>query len=136
MSCAYNKTEDWRLGRAGVTSLEFAIVASLFFMALFSCMDLGRYYLIEHSLRTMVAEAARAAQADPTLLLSGNGPFLQNFAKAAPLVNDDNLSLTVLQSSAVTPGPITITVQGAYPFRAILWAALNGQIQDSTQLSY
>ena len=50
-----------------MTTLEFAIVGGLFLLLLFGSMDLGRYYLVEHSLRTIVAETARYAVAHPSL---------------------------------------------------------------------
>ena len=70
MSPASNKRSP-RLGCAGVTSLEFAIVAATFMALVIGCMDLGRYFIIEHSLRTFTSEAARAALANTAMSATG-----------------------------------------------------------------
>src|SRR5271170_3447536 len=107
MSCKSSKPGWRRLGRAGVTTLEFGFVALLFLMVLIGCMDLGRYYLTEHSLRTMVAEAARARLVT-TLPATINGPTLETFAAIAPFVNNTNLTLTVTPSLPFLKGINTI----------------------------
>jgi Flp pilus assembly protein TadG len=48
-----------RRRRRGSAGLEFAIVGGLFFVMLLAAIDLGRYYLTLHSLRTFAAEASR-----------------------------------------------------------------------------
>src|SRR3974390_2994097 len=61
MSCATNRRPLCRLGRWGTVSLEFALVAVPFVLIMIAGMDLGRYFITEHSLRTLAAEAARSA---------------------------------------------------------------------------
>jgi Flp pilus assembly protein TadG len=39
--------------------LEFALVAVPFLFLLIAAMDLGRYFITQHSLRTLTSEAAR-----------------------------------------------------------------------------
>jgi Flp pilus assembly protein TadG len=148
MSLAYNRQDRgrqdrggqdrgrWRLGREGVTSLEFGMVALIFLMVLIGCMDLGRYYLVEHSLRTIVAEAARAALVDASI----NGtidPTTAGFAAITPFVDNANLTLQVIQPSGF-PGVNQITVTATYSFAAYspIWRSLNGVISESTVLWY
>jgi Flp pilus assembly protein TadG len=127
----------WRLGRAGVTSLEFGVVALLFLMMLIGCMDLGRYYVIEHSLRTIVAEAARAALVNPSI----KDPIdltTAGFAAITPFVNNANLTLSVTQPSSFPGGVNQIIVTATYVFTAYspIWSSLDGTISESTELQY
>jgi Flp pilus assembly protein TadG len=120
-----------------VTSLEFGVVALLFLMVLIGCMDLGRYYVIEHSLRTITAEAARAALVNPAI--SGTiDPTSASFAALTPFVDDANLTLNVYPSPSFIIGVSTITVIATYNFTAYspIWSSLNGLISDSTELQY
>ena len=41
--------------------MEFALVAVPFLFLLIAAMDLGRYFITQHSLRTLTSEAARSA---------------------------------------------------------------------------
>jgi Flp pilus assembly protein TadG len=139
MSHKYSNPVWWRLGRAGVTSLELGIVALLFLMVLIGCMDLGRYYLTEHSLRTIVAEAARARLVGAIPNGTISGPTTDSFAAIAPFVNNANLiSLTVTQSPSFLLGVTTITVTGDYQFTAWspIWSSLNGTISEQTVIWY
>jgi Flp pilus assembly protein TadG len=138
MSHVCNKPARLRLGRAGATTLEFAVVALVFLTVLIGCMDLGRYYLIEHSLRTLVAETARVAQTDATL--NGSVPTTSSFALIAPF--GAKAQLNVSQNSVpppnITPSSIQITVTGTYPFTAWspIWSSLNGTISEQTVIWY
>jgi Flp pilus assembly protein TadG len=137
MSRASSKPLWWRLGRAGVTTLEFGVVAMLFLMVLIGCMDLGRYYVIEHSLRTVVAEAARAAQVNSSL--SGSiDPTTASFTALAPFVDNANLNLTVTQTPSGRVSIRQITVIGTYAFTAWspIWSSLDGLISDQTVVWY
>lgn len=133
MSRASSRSAWRRLGRAGVSSLEFGIVALLFLTVLIGCMDLGRYYLIEHSLRTIVAEAARAAQVNPSITGTID-PTTASFAAIAPFIDNANLTLTVTQTPSFRIGIRKITVTGSYAFTAFspIWSALDGTISDKT----
>jgi len=134
MSPVCNRPGWRRLGRAGVTSLEFALVAALFFTVLIGCMDLGRYFLIAQSLRTVTAEAARLAlvngmwgQIDPTAY---------SFGAMTPLVDNANLTLTI--SAGGNPGINTVTASATYVFTAIspLWSSLNGTMTETSVVWY
>ena len=49
--------------RAGTSALEFAIVAPLFFLALFTLIAYGIYLSVTHSVQQIAADAARTAVA-------------------------------------------------------------------------
>src|SRR5580658_3919504 len=135
MSHASNRPPRQRrrrpLGRAGVTSLEFGVVALLFLMVVIGCMDLGRYYVIEHSLRTVVAEAAREAWVNSSI----NGtvdPTTYSFGAITPFVDNADLTLDVERSRAALGGVKTITVTGTYTFTAYspIWCSLDREITE------
>jgi Flp pilus assembly protein TadG len=128
-----------RLGRAGVTTVEFAVVAQLFMTVLIGCMDLGRYYLIEHSLRTVVAEAAREVLVENKTTYNEMTvtPSSANFGAITPIVDNNNLTLIVNQFPT-RPGVTQITVTGTYAFTSYspIWRALDGNITETTVLWY
>lgn len=129
----------WRrpLGRAGVTSLEFGIVALLFLTVLIGCMDLGRYYLIEHSLRTVVAEAAREAWVNSSVEGTVD-PTTFSFGAITPFVNNANLTLTVTATPLAKGGVRKIKVIATYDFVAYspIWHSLDKTITESTVVWY
>ena len=49
--------------RAGTSALEFAIIAPLFFLALFTLIAYGVYLSVTHSVQQIAADAARTAVA-------------------------------------------------------------------------
>ncbi|MDP9591209.1 UNVERIFIED_ORG: Flp pilus assembly protein TadG [Shinella zoogloeoides] len=49
--------------RAGTSALEFAIIAPLFFLALFTMIAYGIYLSVTHSVQQIAADAARTAVA-------------------------------------------------------------------------
>ena len=67
MSSRSNKRHLPTSWTAGVTSLEFALVFPMFMLLFLATIEFGRYWLTVHSLRTLAAEASRAALIDTTL---------------------------------------------------------------------
>ncbi len=134
MSRKCNRPGCGRLGHAGVSTVEFAVVALLFLTVLIGCMDLGRYYLAEHSLRTVVAETARAALVDRSIDGSID-PTTASFVGITPFVDNADLTLTVTQHPN-RPGVTDIMVTGSYTFTAYspIWRSLDGTITETTEL--
>lgn len=135
---AFNRRGQLGLGSAGVSSLEFAVIAALFFIMLIGSMDLGRYYLVEHSLSTMVAETARYALTHPSLQGSNIDPTTVPVTTITPFVDTAGLTnLSVLQSLGM-PGTNQISVSATYQFSAFspIWNALNGPITETTKLQF
>ena len=134
-----------RLGNAGVTSLEFAIVALVFLSLIIGCMDLGRYYIIEHSLRSFASEAARAALANTTMSASSSNAMSYYSGQAwsgsltaiVPFLDPAILTLNVSQNPNTT-GVVSIDVTATYQFTAIspIWNSLNGTLTETTKISY
>jgi Flp pilus assembly protein TadG len=123
-----------RRGDAGATSVEFALVAVAFLTLLIGTMDLGRYYLIEHSLHSVVSEAARAALVDTTLF--GCDTAKARVIAITPALDPKLLELCVTQNP--NTGVNVVTVTASYSFSAIspMLASLNGTMSEAMQLSY
>jgi Flp pilus assembly protein TadG len=140
-----------RLGHAGTATLEFALVAIPFVFILLAGMDLGRYFITQHSLRTLVSEAARA-----TLVYCYGATGSCSLTPSTGTVNWQTVEAKVpfLQSASLTPTPTanqsapdpntgvrTISVTVNYPFTFLLpaWIGLNAglsPITEKTSLKY
>ena len=117
----------------------------MFMFVLIGCMDLARFFIIEHSLRTFTAEAARAALANTTMTATGGNSMAsyagQSWASGltnlVPFLDPSLLTLTLTQNPNST-GVISINVTTTYNFTAIapIWNVLNGVITDQTKISY
>jgi hypothetical protein len=120
-----------------VASLEFALVGLAFFMILFTAMDLGRYFLTVHSLRTLTSELARAtmvwcARQDAQGLTSPGGPPCTLPAAGAVSVASAKLKVPFLVAgsfaapapsgtrSFISPTEASITGSAAYNFSFIV----------------
>ena len=139
MSRKFSRPGSGRLGNAGASTVEFALVVLLFLTVVIGCMDLGRYYLAEHSLRTLVAETARTALVDTSIVNGGiSSPGSASYAATTPFIDDANLTLTVSQYHPNRPGIVTIKVTGTYVFTAYspIWNSLNGTITETTEVQY
>jgi Flp pilus assembly protein TadG len=144
MSRGSNKRRFPPLGRAGIGSLEFALVASAFFVMLFGAMDIGRYFLAEHSLHTLTSEAARAGLIDSAQHNCANvcgspvpASELTILGSTAPFLDTTQVTLNVTQSTS--SGVTTITAAATYPFAffaPILATAFTGPLSDTTRISY
>jgi Flp pilus assembly protein TadG len=121
-----------------VTSLEFALVFPMFMLLFLGTIELGRYWLTVHSLRTLAAEASRAALIDTTLGASAQDCTTPKtrVGGLAPFVNTSSLTLCVTQTTK--GGVITISVTASYPFGFVL-PILNpssGTLSETTLTAY
>jgi Flp pilus assembly protein TadG len=142
---AFSNKRQRELGCRGATALEFALVAAPFIFLMLAGMDLGRYFITEHSLRTLTSEAVRAtliacyASTTPCSLPAATQstiwskvPFLDATATGA--------SLSVTWSPPDASASVrTITVTASYPFAFVLpmWTSLfSSAITETTSLQY
>ena len=133
------------MGRSGTTSLQFALVAVPFVFLLMAGMDLGRYFITQHSLRTLVSEAVRATLVSCYGSASAcNLPSASETTVAAKVPFLTSGSITWVTASQTAPnastGVRTISVSVSYPFTFILpvWTSLNANspIAQSTSFQY
>jgi hypothetical protein len=126
------------LGTRGSTSMETALVFIPFMFIMIATTDLGRWFLTQHSLRTLSAEAARATM---VACYAAGTCSLSSTAKAQVQALTPFLasgSTTLNASQTVVGGVRTITVTATYPFNFIFapWTDLSGTITETTNLSY
>jgi Flp pilus assembly protein TadG len=134
------------LGEAGTASLEFALVALPFTLILIAGADLGRYFITQHSLRTLTSEAARAtlvycySQPKPcplTPALAQAAGATVPFLTAARIGWPSGLHI---ETAPDVNGVATISVTASYPFTFILpaWTGLNASspITESTTMKF
>src|SRR5689334_22316838 len=151
MSLGSNKRQRPALGRSGTASLEFALVAIPFVLLMIAGMDLGRYFITQHSLRTLTSEAARAtlvacygstSASGCPLPTSGAYPSEPSVVAKVPFLVPSSVTWVTANQTApnASTGERTISVTVTYPFNFILpaWTSLNvnSPISESTQLTY
>ncbi len=105
----------WR-DRAGTTAVEWAFCGLSLAALLLCSMELGRYYFMAQSLRSLVGEVARGAVVDTSLGSGGEDCATPKtrFASRTPLVNTAQLTICVQRVRAASQ--VTITVRGSHPF--------------------
>jgi hypothetical protein len=145
MSLGSNKRQRLALGGSGTSSLEFALVAVPFMLLMIAGMDLGRYFITQHSLRTLTSEAVRAmliACYGATAACPMGSSDKAAVAAKVPFLVAGSISWPTASQSApnASTGERTISVTITYPFTFVLpaWVGLNAgsPISESTQLSY
>lgn len=107
-------------------------------------MDLGRYFLTQHSLRTLTSELTRATMLQCSSSTAGctlSAANIQAVEAKVPFLVPGNITLNPgPPRTAPDPntGVMTITASVSYPFTFMLpvFAGLNGAITDTTQVSY
>lgn len=143
MKCASSRRRPG-LDCAGAASLEFALVGLAFLLILFGTLDLGRYFMTMHSLRTLTSALARA-----TLVYCGRTGAVYTSSCNLPAAGVDSAESQVpfLKSidftstpsatrSQAVAGVATITASATYNFTFVLpiFARLSGPISASTTL--
>lgn len=125
-----------RLGRAGSTSLEAALTAVLLVNLIVVALDVGRYFLTEHSLRAVTSEAVRAAVADSEL--GDCSAPKARVGAIAPMLEPAQLVLCVTREGLNTYGLVTVKATATYPFSAMspLLSALDGTVSERASLTY
>ena len=132
MSPASSSAARRRRWRAGTTSLEFGAVVLLFMLVVIGCMDLGRYYIVAHSMRTLVSECVRAVLAKTTLT------DCSSVYAMVPMIDTTAVTKDEFVRPGATVGISTIRVTLSYQFTAIspIWTSLSGRISETATVSY
>jgi Flp pilus assembly protein TadG len=147
-------------GSRGVTIVEFALVLPLLFVLIFSIVDFGLYFFIEHTLQFATREGARLALVGRTLN-DGQGNRLSREAsiikaisdKAQIAIDPSRLQISIFpvaagygdpadwQNTQDAGGPGTymrVTTRYVYTFvTPLLWTVVpNGHLQITAQATY
>lgn len=142
MSRAFNSR--YLRSQAGASSLEFALVAIPFLFLLLAGLDLGRYFMTRHALRTLVTEAARLA----VINCAGRGECDAATALPAPAVAwamvpfldaaGANASLSAQQTVDQATGITTVVATASYEFAFVLpaWTGMNGTFTETLRWNH
>jgi Flp pilus assembly protein TadG len=136
-----------RSDQRGSTTLEFSLVALAFLMLLLGVMEFGRFFFLQHNVKTLTAEAARQAliQTGASGVNGGCGGLTTNLADVKSKAIQKTPFLTVAGANAFTitcsvngDGQFVVNVSVSYTFSAIapFLTFLSRNITDSTRLIY
>ena len=132
------------LSTRGTASLEFALVGTLLMTLLFGSVELGRFMISLHALRTTTADAARAVALQGAANLNAarapcaglNGPLSAYHGRAVVL---GSAVTTVTMSGCVTLGSVTtVTVTVSLPFAIIIpvFSGMGPSLQEVAQAAF
>jgi Flp pilus assembly protein TadG len=91
----------------GTTMVEFAIVASLFFLLILWIMDIGRYFFVQHTMQFATREGVRLALVGKTLADS-SGKSMSRVASIVKTIQDG-------ASTTLDPAKLGISI---YPVKS------------------
>lgn len=110
-----------KLGRSGVTSMEFALIGLIFFVLTFGMFDVGRYGITVFSLRSLANAVARQTYVNcyQTQIVNGHSPSsctsnpltATQMRTVAPFLYVGGLTPSV----SITPSASTLTVRASQP---------------------
>jgi len=97
--------------RAGTSALEFAIIAPLFFLALFTLIAYGIYLSVTHSVQQIAADAARTAVAglNPTERVTLVNRYLDASRLDYSFINRTKMKVLVTDDPG-NPDQFTVTI--------------------------
>jgi hypothetical protein len=121
------------------------VVVVPFVFLLFGGLDLGRYFITQHSLRTLISEAARAtlvACYGSSIACPLPAASKTTVAAKVPFLVPGSINWVTASQSApnANTGVRTISITATYPFTFVLpaWVGLNANspIGESTSLQF
>ena len=97
--------------RAGTSALEFAIIAPLFFLALFTLIAYGIYLSVTHSVQQIAADAARTAVAglNPTERVTLVNRYLDASRLDYSFINRARMDVAIAEGPG-NPDQFTVTI--------------------------
>jgi hypothetical protein len=151
MSFVCNRSKP-RLGCAGVTSLELALVLAGFMFLMTAIFDLGRYFFAIQSMVTLMNDAARyemilanfASTVQPEVISAWTGSTGSDRLRQVPMPplldgGQGTISVNFLnQNNVPAPSMTQMTVTVTYPFTATSpWlSSLSGTLTETATYSY
>jgi len=131
--------------RSGSAMLQFAIILPAFLMLLLGTIEIGRYFFMQHSIKTLASETAR--QAVIRTALNSGGCTLTNAdittikstaLLKTPFLNAASATTFTVSCSLDSDKRYVIAVSIAYPYATLVpyVSFLSGSLTDTTQLTY
>jgi Flp pilus assembly protein TadG len=139
MSSGISKIRNLLRGRRGSASLEFGLVVIPFVLMMMGLTDVSRYFATMQNLRTVIADAERAAVVSASDYTNDCSTILASVSSGVPLLSAPPLTICVTKTTAST-GIVTISVTGTYPFNFLLglssWTSQSGTLSQTISGTY
>lgn len=107
-----------RLGRRGGSAVEFAVLGALFFMVVLASLEAARFFVAVNSVRTVVAQAGRAAMFNASLGSDSNAIY--DAANAGAFVRGGTITIQRRTTTSPIAGQevvqVTVTYTGEFRF--------------------
>lgn len=120
-------------GRAGTSTLEFALVLPVLMLLLIGVIQYSFYFFVAESMQTLVAYAARSAAIQSQAGTLATTPTIGTLGAVVPALDTTLVTLSVQQ--ATVQGITTVTVTGGYPY-SIPFLPISVPISITSQVSY
>lgn len=106
--------------RDGATALEFGLIGTIFCMLLLGGIEVGRYYYTYEAIRTIVAEAARQAQVNPSLSGCAIGTAINSTVTARSSLNVAGLQVCFDRTLTTNNSVSVVVVNATYNFAFVV----------------
>jgi len=104
-------------GRWGVAAVEFAIVAPLFFMMVFGCIEFGRALMVQQ----ILTNASRVGARQAITLNATEADVIATAGNYAASTSVSGVTVTVTPSPAAAAAGDMVSVTVAVPFSQVSW---------------
>jgi Flp pilus assembly protein TadG len=113
--------------RSGVTAVEFALVAPVFFLFVFALIELGRMMMIQQSLTNAAREGCRAAVMANTTTSSEVDSAVRNYLLSVTpkASNPGKVRVTIPAGLANCPTGTNLTVAVEVDYQDLTWVPID-----------
>ena len=108
-----------RLARRGVATVEFALLAPIFFMIIIGLIEIGRAIMVQEALTNASREGARVAGNDATMSASTVQAAVDGCLSNASISGATTTTSPLPLSSVANGSPVTVTV--SIPYGQVSW---------------
>lgn len=123
-----------RTERRGAAAVEFAIVAPLFFMLVFGCIEFGRALMVQQ----ILTNASRVGARQAITLNATEEEVVSSALAYATNTSVSGVSVTVTPSPAAAAAGDMVSVTVAVPFSSVSWIPspwfMGGATLDATSV--
>lgn len=106
--------------RLGAATVEFALVAPLFFLLVFGMVEFGRMVMIQQVITNASREGARKAVLDGSSSSNVKNAVVTYMSNGGVTISTSNVTINPTDpSSAAAGNPVTVTV--SVPFSQVSW---------------
>ncbi len=116
-----------KTSRSGVTTVEFALVAPVFFLFVFALIELGRMIMIQQSLTNAAREGCRTAVMANTTNSSEIDSAVRNYLQSvtSKASNPGKVRVTTPDGLSNCPSGTNLTVRVEVDYRDVTWLPID-----------